>query len=184
MEYLLRKNVIEQGMADIMGTWYDRMLDDGDLKPHVIVYLRTTPPVALSRLQARARSAENSVILGQLLDIHDLHEEWLEQVHLRNSAYEEPEMPDFTIDADLQLNDVYHSFCMVSFFPGIRLIHINLHCDRIGIVYQFPVRIQGTILRALVPVCCLDFIFILDPMVVACSCSAGLYPGSATFQIF
>ncbi|KAG4072156.1 hypothetical protein HA402_015655 [Bradysia odoriphaga] len=107
MENLLRKNVIEQGMADIMGTWYDRMLDDGDLKPYVIVYVRTIPTVALSRLRVRARTAENSVKLEQLQDIHVLHEEWLEQAHLRNSAYDEPEMPVFTIDADLQLNDVY-----------------------------------------------------------------------------
>ncbi|XP_037030036.1 deoxynucleoside kinase-like [Bradysia coprophila] len=123
MENLLRNNVIEQGMADIMGTWYDRMLDDGDLKPHVIggltikpvlysesliivllfssVYLRTTPSVALSRIQARPRSAESSVTLGQLEDIHNLHEEWMEQVNLRNSAYDDPELPVFTIDADL-----------------------------------------------------------------------------------
>ena len=42
-----------------------------------IIYLRTTPSIAMERLLQRKRHEERNVTLEYLEELHKLHEEWL-----------------------------------------------------------------------------------------------------------
>ena len=48
-----------------------------DFHTDLIVYLRTSPQVAFSRVQARSRGEENKISLEYIKDLHELHEDWL-----------------------------------------------------------------------------------------------------------
>jgi len=48
-----------------------------NFKPDLVVYLRTSPEVALERLQKRGRPEEKTLTLDFITNIHQLHENWL-----------------------------------------------------------------------------------------------------------
>jgi deoxynucleoside kinase len=48
-----------------------------NFKPDLVVYLRTSPEIALERLQIRGRPEEKTLTLEFIAKIHELHENWL-----------------------------------------------------------------------------------------------------------
>ncbi|KAG4076856.1 hypothetical protein HA402_006566 [Bradysia odoriphaga] len=70
-------STIEPTMGRILDYWYDEAMKDALSKPDVIVYLKTTPAIAYARMQARGRTAELSVSLQYIQELHDLHENWI-----------------------------------------------------------------------------------------------------------
>ena len=83
---------------DIYNTWFDSFLDD--IPEPRVVYLRTSPDVALTRVGVRARPGED-IPLEYLAKCHRYHEEW-------RNAGEPPACsrePWIVLDADRQADD-------------------------------------------------------------------------------
>jgi deoxynucleoside kinase len=61
---------------NILDEWY-QWLDHRNIPTNQIIYLRSSPDLALKRLRQRNRPEESNVNLDYLTLIHDLHENWL-----------------------------------------------------------------------------------------------------------
>jgi deoxyadenosine/deoxycytidine kinase len=59
--------------------WFNWLEDKFFKKPDGIIYLRTDPTKCLDRMRERARHEEDSVSLDYLKEIHNYHEEWLNE---------------------------------------------------------------------------------------------------------
>jgi deoxyadenosine/deoxycytidine kinase len=59
--------------------WFDWLEKKFFKKPDGIIYLRTTPEKCLERIRERARHEELTVSLEYLKEIHNYHEEWLNE---------------------------------------------------------------------------------------------------------
>lgn len=73
--------------------WHDWLMDEAfgtETRLDGIVYVRSSPPVCLERIQRRARSEEAVIPLAYLSDLHARHEAWLQRA----------EAPVLTIDGD------------------------------------------------------------------------------------
>ena len=51
--------------------------DNEELKADVIIYLQTSPEIALTRVQSRNRQGKESVSLDYLTDLHQYYDNWL-----------------------------------------------------------------------------------------------------------
>ncbi|KAJ6647892.1 Deoxynucleoside kinase, partial [Pseudolycoriella hygida] len=91
---------IDRVSSHVLDHWYDRMLKLDRVRPHAIIYLRTSSSVAYERMRARARPEEGTVALGYLEGLHSSHEHWLRDLQEANLRNEE-EITIFTVDADL-----------------------------------------------------------------------------------
>ena len=47
------------------------------LKADVIIYLRTSPEIAMTRIQSRGRTGESNIQLEYLTALHELYDDWL-----------------------------------------------------------------------------------------------------------
>ena len=47
------------------------------LKADVIIYLRTSPEIAMTRIQNRGRTGEQNISLEYLTNLHELYDDWL-----------------------------------------------------------------------------------------------------------
>jgi len=73
---MLEEGHIDQTESDILDEWYN-WLQSRNPPVHEIIYLRSTPQVALERLINRNRSEESSVTLHYLESIHKRYDQWL-----------------------------------------------------------------------------------------------------------
>lgn len=73
---MLEEGHIDQTEFDILDEWYN-WLKQRNPPVNEIIYLRSTPQVALERLINRNRSEESSVTLHYLESIHKLYDQWL-----------------------------------------------------------------------------------------------------------
>jgi deoxyadenosine/deoxycytidine kinase len=76
-----------------------------DLRLDLIVYLRTTPEVAYSRMRTRGREAEKAAQLSYLSALHEAYEDWL--VHEKMGS---PPAPVLIIDADQDLDTLRKTY--------------------------------------------------------------------------
>ncbi|KAI5639688.1 deoxynucleoside kinase domain-containing protein [Phthorimaea operculella] len=67
-------NNVEKTMLD---HWFDFICEKAWVQEDLIVYLRTTPEIALQRISSRKREGESSLTLSYLKQIHESHEAWL-----------------------------------------------------------------------------------------------------------
>lgn len=67
---------IEEVEYQIYNKWFDEFIQD--LPPIDIVYVKTSPSVALERVEKRAREGE-SIPLAYLENCHNYHENWLKE---------------------------------------------------------------------------------------------------------
>ena len=51
--------------------------DNEGLEADVIIYLRTSPEIALTRVRSRNRRGEENVSLDYLTDLHQYYDNWL-----------------------------------------------------------------------------------------------------------
>ena len=58
--------------------WFNWLEDKFFKKPDGIIYLQTSPHICYQRMQKRGRSEESHVPLEYLTEIHNYHEEWLQ----------------------------------------------------------------------------------------------------------
>ncbi len=82
--YVFGKSCINSNKMNDLETncykfWFPWLEEKFFKKPDGIIYLRTEPEKCLSRMRERARHEEDSVSLDYLKEIHNYHEEWLNQ---------------------------------------------------------------------------------------------------------
>lgn len=109
------KHMKQHGTMDpltdsILDTWFDAALYEHSASPHAVIYLRTTPAVAYTRLRRRSRSAESATSLGYLTELHDLHETWISSLLSLNTDPNNPTFHVFIIDADRSVEEMYAEF--------------------------------------------------------------------------
>ena len=61
----------------ILIEWFEVLAKNMNVRPDLIVYLRTDPKVAYQRVVGRDRKEETTVTLAYLEALHERHEEWL-----------------------------------------------------------------------------------------------------------
>jgi len=77
MEYMVP--LITEGEIQILNEWYDLLNSRTEFNTDVdlIVYLRTSPEVAMERVKRRGRTEETEYRLENFQTLHTLHENWL-----------------------------------------------------------------------------------------------------------
>jgi deoxyadenosine/deoxycytidine kinase len=98
-KYVFGKACINSGkMSDIeincYNIWFDWLENNFFKKPDTIIYLQCSPEKCYDRIKERARSEESSVPLAYLKELHDLHEEWINNT----------DIPSLTINNDIDNN--------------------------------------------------------------------------------
>lgn len=76
-EILKSQNNLNKEEYDILKEWNKYIANNFDVKPDLVVYLKTTPESVFDRIKQRKRSGENNISLEYLQWIHNLHENWL-----------------------------------------------------------------------------------------------------------
>ena len=75
---LLIKNGYLSGLdQSILEQFFHMIRDMTGLKADVIIYLRTSPEIAMTRIQSRNRTGEQNITLDYLTDLHELYDDWL-----------------------------------------------------------------------------------------------------------
>lgn len=62
---------------EILKEWFNFMTKNIQMKLDLIIYLRTTPNVALERVKKRNRPEEKNMNINYLTLLHELHDNWL-----------------------------------------------------------------------------------------------------------
>jgi deoxyadenosine/deoxycytidine kinase len=80
--YVFGKSCIDSGKMNELeincyNIWFDWLETKFYKKPDAIVYLRCSPNKCYSRIHERARTEESTVPLKYLQELHDYHEEWI-----------------------------------------------------------------------------------------------------------
>lgn len=104
VEKMLSSGTIHPGMYHILQEWYDFLHKHHEIRCDLIVYLRTDPLKAHERVKLRARDEESCVPLEYLIDLHNLHEQWL--IH---GAFKRP-APVYVVDANLGLDKIMEEY--------------------------------------------------------------------------
>tara|TARA_B110001450_G_scaffold205620_1_gene195575 strand:+ start:225 stop:881 length:657 start_codon:yes stop_codon:yes gene_type:complete len=66
---------LEYGIYD---NWHRWLCEKFDIKPRYFIYLRTTPEISDERIKTRSRDEESGIPLDYLRQLHQLHEDWME----------------------------------------------------------------------------------------------------------
>ena len=70
---------ITGGEMAVLDSWYELLTDSNnyDMGVDLIIYLQTSPEVAMERVRGRQRQEEQEIPLEFFLRMHQLHEDWL-----------------------------------------------------------------------------------------------------------
>ena len=75
---LLIKNGFLSGLdQSILEQFFHMTRSMTGLKADVIIYLRTSPEIAMTRIQSRNRTGEQNITLEYLTNLHELYDDWL-----------------------------------------------------------------------------------------------------------
>lgn len=77
IETLKSEQCIDFNSSRVINKWYNFLEEQYNLKPDLIVYIRTSPEKLMKRIQQRGRSEEREIELHFLREIHDNYEAWL-----------------------------------------------------------------------------------------------------------
>jgi deoxynucleoside kinase len=80
-------NPIEMEIYTKWSSWLEKELCD---TVDSIIYLRSSPSVSYNRIKERSRKGEECIPLEYLIELHRLHDEWLENTNI----------PVYVLDAD------------------------------------------------------------------------------------
>ena len=93
---------ITGGEMAVLESWYDLLNNNNyDMKVDLIIYLKTSPEVALTRVRGRQRSEEQEIQLDFFKRMHRLHEDWL---ITRNTTIVVPPPQVLVINADQDIS--------------------------------------------------------------------------------
>jgi len=106
VENLMKSGKMPLSEYEVLSSWFDFLLSSPqvDLGVDLIVYMRTSPEVALSRLMKRGRGEEHLIAKQYIDDLHQLHEDWLV-----NGKHALP-APVIVVDADKDLEEMREVF--------------------------------------------------------------------------
>jgi len=106
VENLMRSGKMPLSEYEVLSSWFDFLLTSPqvDLGVDLIVYMRTSPEVALTRLMERGRVEEHLIAKQYIEDIHQQHEDWL--VHGKHAL----PAPVIVVDADKDLEEMKEVF--------------------------------------------------------------------------
>ena len=81
-EHVFIPHLVEGGHLNeldqsLLAHFFETVRDYDGLEPDVIIYLRTSPEIALERVRSRAREGEETVTLEWLTTLHRLYDQWL-----------------------------------------------------------------------------------------------------------
>ena len=74
---LVQNGFLQELDQSLLWNFFDTARDNEGLKADVIIYLRTSPEIALTRVRSRNRQGEESVSLDYLTDLHRYYDNWL-----------------------------------------------------------------------------------------------------------
>jgi len=79
------KNLYETGKLNdiewnLYTNWFEWLSKTFNVEPCLFIYLKTNPEVCFKRLQKRSRNEESSVPLDYLVQLHNKHETWLNNI--------------------------------------------------------------------------------------------------------
>jgi len=77
----MRNDPNQKLACKLLTEWYDFLMEqlESKLKTGTIIYLRTSPQIAMARTQGRGRLEEENLNLDFFTKIHNWHEKWLIQ---------------------------------------------------------------------------------------------------------
>ena len=98
----IRRSITEGEMA-VLDSWYKLLTDNKvyDMGVDLIIYLQTSPEVALTRVRGRQRSEEQEIQLEFFKRMHSLHQDWLIN---KNSSTVVPPPQVLVINADQDIS--------------------------------------------------------------------------------
>ncbi len=102
MEAMLKEGHIDQTEYDILDEWFT-WLKQKNPAVDEIIYLRSTPAIALQRLLNRNRIEESSVTLSYLSAIHKLYDNWLFNTDIPVTVINQDQTLEETLSAANQL---------------------------------------------------------------------------------
>ena len=74
---LIKNGFLNDLDQSLLANFFEMVSNSDGLKADVIIYLRTTPEIALTRVRSRNRQGEESVSLDYLTDLHKYYDNWL-----------------------------------------------------------------------------------------------------------
>ena len=74
---LVKNGFLNNLDQSLLANFFNMVCDNEGLKADVIIYLRTSPEIALTRVRSRNRQGEESVSLDYLTDLHRYYDNWL-----------------------------------------------------------------------------------------------------------
>lgn len=74
---LVQDKIFQPVQVSILEEWFTFLKQTFPLKIDLIIYLKTSPEVALQRIKNRKRQEESEIDLNYIQRLHDLHECWL-----------------------------------------------------------------------------------------------------------
>jgi len=106
VENLMKSGKMPLSEYEVLSSWFDFLLTSPqvDLGVDLIVYMRTSPEVALTRLMERGRGEEHLIAKKYIDDLHQLHEDWL--IHGKHAL----PAPVIVVDADKDLEEMKEVF--------------------------------------------------------------------------
>jgi len=106
VENLMKSGKMPLSEYEVLTSWFDFLLTSPqvDLGVDLIVYMRTSPEVALTRLKKRGRGEEHLIAKQYIDDLHQLHEDWL--IHGKHAL----PAPVIVVDADKDLEEMKEAF--------------------------------------------------------------------------
>jgi len=72
-----RKEGINNVACSLLEDWFEMLIENIPLKVDLIIYLRTSPHIAMARTQGRRRKEEEDLKLEFFDRIHHVHDNWL-----------------------------------------------------------------------------------------------------------
>jgi len=96
------KPILNNGEMKVLDSWYRLFTDQPsfDVDVDLVIYLKTSPEVAISRVQSRSREEEAEIPSEFFYRMHQLHEDWL--IHHNSSAHvKSPKVLVINADEDI-----------------------------------------------------------------------------------
>ena len=106
VENLYRRQLMCDAEYAVLDQWFQWIITNFNVKPDLIVYLRSSPEVALKRIQQRGRKEECTIDLEHLQKLHELHENWL----MRRCSHFSVPCHVLVLDADQDKTGIIEEF--------------------------------------------------------------------------
>ncbi|XP_043227068.1 deoxynucleoside kinase-like isoform X3 [Amphibalanus amphitrite] len=105
IENLHRGGLMADAEYAVLDQWFQWITANVNVQPDLIVYLRTSPEVALERIRRRSRDEERAIPESYVRALHELHEDWL----VRRAQFPVP-CQVLVLDADQDLSLLKEEF--------------------------------------------------------------------------